>query len=90
MLPLAGQVGVVQADRRRVVGTRRQAQRPQPVRLDHRAVQALAGPYRTLSADDLEVGLLARSNGRRAFRRLTDTDLAELLGSAPSDDASAS
>jgi len=48
------------------------------------AVQALAGPDRTLGADDLEVGLLARSNGRRAFRRLTDTDLAELLGTAPS------
>ena len=48
------------------------------------AVRALAGPDRTLSADDLEVGLLARSNGRRAFRRLTDADLAELLGSASS------
>jgi proteasome alpha subunit len=48
------------------------------------AVKALAGPDRTLAADDLEVGLLARSNGRRAFRRLTDGELAELLGSASS------
>jgi len=44
------------------------------------AVRGLAGPDRTLTPDDLEVGLLARSNGRRAFRRLTDADLAELLG----------
>jgi len=32
----------------------------------------------------LAEALQARSNGRRAFRRLTDTDLAELLGTAPS------
>jgi proteasome alpha subunit len=51
------------------------------------AVKALAGPDRTLAADDLEVGLLARSNGRRAFRRLTDAELAELLGSSPSNGA---
>ena len=31
---------------------------------------ALAGPDRTLPADDLEVALLARGNGRRCFRRL--------------------
>jgi proteasome alpha subunit len=48
------------------------------------AVKALAGPDRTLAAGDLEVGLLARSNGRRAFRRLTDGELAELLGSSSS------
>ena len=48
------------------------------------AVRALAGPDRNLAPDDLEVGLLARSNGRRAFRRLTDADLTELLGSASS------
>src|SRR5262245_15211634 len=35
------------------------------------AVRALSGPDRTLAADDLEVGLLARSNGRRAFRRIS-------------------
>ncbi len=50
------------------------------------AVAALAGPDRTLAAGDLEVGLLARSNGRRAFRRLTDADLEQVLGSdAPAD-----
>jgi proteasome alpha subunit len=46
------------------------------------AVKALAGPDRILVADDLEVGLLSRSNGRRAFLRLTDAELAELLGSS--------
>jgi proteasome alpha subunit len=44
------------------------------------ATAALAGPDRTLTADDLEVAALARSNGRRAFRRIEDGDLAELLG----------
>src|SRR5205814_1094128 len=48
------------------------------------AVDALGGPDRTLTADDLEVGLLARSNGRRAFRRLDDTQIAELLTAVPS------
>jgi proteasome alpha subunit len=43
------------------------------------AVSALSGPDRSLTADDLEVGLLQRSNGRRAFRRLDDADIAELL-----------
>ena len=43
------------------------------------AVSALSGPDRTLTADDLEVGLLCRANGRRAFRRLEDGAIAELL-----------
>ena len=43
------------------------------------AVRALSGPDRTLTAEDLEVGLLQRSNGRRAFRRLDDAAIAELL-----------
>ena len=43
------------------------------------AVLALAGPERTLSADDLEVALLTRGNGRRAFHRLRDDEVAELL-----------
>jgi proteasome alpha subunit len=34
------------------------------------AVSALAGPDRTLGAEDLEVAVLARDSGRRAFRRL--------------------
>jgi proteasome alpha subunit len=43
------------------------------------AVSALAGPERTLSADDLEVATLERSNARRCFRRLDDTQVAALL-----------
>jgi proteasome alpha subunit len=43
------------------------------------AVGALAGPDRQLTAKDLEVAVLARANGRRAFRRLENDDLAELL-----------
>jgi proteasome alpha subunit len=43
------------------------------------AVSALAGPDRALSADDLEVAVLERSNARRCFRRLVDTDVAALL-----------
>jgi len=43
------------------------------------AVGALAGPERTLGATDLEVAVLGRSNGRRAFRRVVDPELSELL-----------
>ena len=43
------------------------------------AVGALAGPDRTLGPGDLEVAMLARSNGRRAFRRLDDNQVAEHL-----------
>ncbi|MDA8295667.1 MAG: proteasome subunit alpha [Actinomycetota bacterium] len=43
-------------------------------------VAALGGPDRTLAPDDLEVGLLAATNGRRAFRRIGAAELAELLG----------
>ena len=43
------------------------------------AVSALAGPDRTLTASDLEVAVLARSNGRRAFKRIRDGDLEALL-----------
>jgi proteasome alpha subunit len=44
------------------------------------AVAALAGPDRTLGADDLEVAVLERSNGRRCFRRLDDAEVAAILG----------
>jgi proteasome alpha subunit len=44
------------------------------------ASAALAGE-RTLVADDLEVAVLSRSNGRRCFRRLVDTDVAAMLAS---------
>lgn len=43
------------------------------------AVSALAGPDRTLAPADLEVAVLARSQGRRAFRRIEDEELATLL-----------
>ncbi len=43
------------------------------------AVAALAGPDRTLSAPELEVAVLSRSNGRRAFRRIEDDELVPLL-----------
>jgi len=43
------------------------------------ATKALAGPERTLTASDLEVALLSRSNGRRCFRRLGDETVAEAL-----------
>ncbi|MEZ5142754.1 MAG: proteasome subunit alpha [Acidimicrobiales bacterium] len=46
------------------------------------AVAALAGPDRTLGADDLEVAVLARTNGRRAFRRLADDEVTELLSTS--------
>ena len=44
------------------------------------AAGALGGTERTLSADDLEVALLARSNGRRCFTRLSDDAVAAALG----------
>ena len=43
------------------------------------AVAALAGPDRTLAPDDLEVAVLSRAQGRRAFRRLGHGELAERL-----------
>ena len=43
------------------------------------AVGALAGPDRTLSPGELEVAVLSRSNGRRAFRRIEDDELGTLL-----------
>ena len=44
------------------------------------ATKALSGPDRTLTAGDLEVAVLSRSNGRRCFRRLPDATVAEALG----------
>jgi len=43
------------------------------------AVGALAGPDRSLAPGDLEVAALSRENGRRAFRRIADGELAGLL-----------
>ena len=43
-------------------------------------VAALAGPDRTFGADDLEVAVLSRTNGRRLFARLSDEEVAAHLG----------
>jgi proteasome alpha subunit len=43
------------------------------------AVSALAGPDRQLSADELEVAVLGRGNGRRCFERLDRPTVARLL-----------
>jgi proteasome alpha subunit len=44
------------------------------------AVDALTGPDRTLTAADIEVALLARTDDRRAFRRVEPPHITELLG----------
>ncbi|MEP7202568.1 MAG: proteasome subunit alpha [Ilumatobacteraceae bacterium] len=41
---------------------------------------ALGEADRALTAEDLEVAVLARSLGRRCFKRLTDAEVAEILG----------
>jgi proteasome alpha subunit len=46
------------------------------------AASALAGPDRTLVADDLEVAVLTRTAARRAFRRIEGAELEGLLGTA--------
>jgi proteasome alpha subunit len=40
---------------------------------------ALSGPERTLPAEELEVALLSRGNGRRCFQRLSDDQVAALI-----------
>ncbi len=42
---------------------------------------ALSGGDRTIEPHALEVAVLSRANGRRAFRRITADMLVELLGS---------
>jgi proteasome alpha subunit len=44
------------------------------------AVAALSGGDRQIVPAELEVAVLSRDNGRRAFRRLTDDEIGELLG----------
>jgi proteasome alpha subunit len=46
------------------------------------SVAALAGPGRTLDPSEIEAAVLARRNGRRAFRRLTDELTREALAGA--------
>jgi proteasome alpha subunit len=48
------------------------------------AVAALAGD-RQLRAADLEVAVLGRANGRRMFRRLSDDEVAAVLGPEPAE-----
>ncbi len=43
------------------------------------ATASLSGPDRTLKAEDLEVAVLSRSNGRRCFKRLSDDEVTALL-----------
>jgi proteasome alpha subunit len=45
------------------------------------AVDALAGPERTLTPQDLEVAVLSKTTGRRAFRRIEEPELEQLLSS---------
>ncbi len=47
------------------------------------ATSALAGPDRTLNAGDLEVAVLGRANGRRAFRRIEGPELELMVPAAP-------
>jgi proteasome alpha subunit len=47
------------------------------------AIAALAGPDRTLTAGELEVAVLVRSEQRRAFRRIEGDELAGLVPAAP-------
>jgi proteasome alpha subunit len=49
------------------------------------AATALAGPDRTPVATDLEVAILARTNGRRAFQRLDDVEIGTVLEASPAD-----
>ena len=48
------------------------------------AVSALAGPDRTLGSGELEIAVLERNGHRRAFRRLTDSELDALLAAGDS------
>ncbi|MGH9084280.1 MAG: proteasome subunit alpha [Acidimicrobiales bacterium] len=43
------------------------------------AVSALAGPDRQIAPAELEVAVLSRQNGRRAFRRIEDDELGQML-----------
>jgi proteasome alpha subunit len=53
-------------------------------------VAALAGPDRTLAPSDLEAAVLEKGSDRRAFRRLTNEDLAEILAAPTTPEVGAS
>ena len=42
-------------------------------------VNALAGPDRTIGAEELEVAVLAADSGRRCFQRLDDSEVEAIL-----------
>jgi proteasome alpha subunit len=50
------------------------------------AVGALGGPDRTIAPAEVEAAVLARGNGRRAFRRIDRAELATILPDAPAGD----
>ncbi|MGH9139039.1 MAG: proteasome subunit alpha [Acidimicrobiales bacterium] len=54
------------------------------------AVAALAGPERTLTADDLEVAVLERAAERRAFRRIPGDELTTAIPPGPTANAAPS
>ena len=43
------------------------------------AVSSLAGPDRSIAANELEVAVLAAENGRRCFHRLSDSETESVL-----------
>jgi proteasome alpha subunit len=53
------------------------------------AAQALSGPERQQTANDLEVAVLTRAGGGRAFRRLADEEVAAMLAPAGHEKADA-
>lgn len=46
-----------------------------------RSIAALSGPDRSLGATELEIAVLQRGTGRRAFRRLDDAEVAVIIDS---------
>ena len=50
-----------------------------------RTASALYGPDRSPVAGDLEVAVLSRNGGRRAFRRLEDAEVEAALASEPAE-----
>jgi proteasome alpha subunit len=55
-----------------------------------KAASALSGPDSTPVAADLEVAVLSRAAGRRAFRRLDDEEVTAALGGGPRPEAQGS
>jgi proteasome alpha subunit len=53
------------------------------------AVEALGGPDRTIAPAEVEAAVLARGNGRRAFRRIDRDELAGMLPEAQAGTATA-